>query len=88
MWTPPLPHSIITATARQTDQARHVESADDSSNLETDPLATEDGHKFRKSLRLTSAQIEELNLINLYRTLMEIELTQHVLLFQFYKLKD
>ena len=62
MWTPPLPHSIITATARQTDQARHVESADDSSNLETDPLATEDGHKFRKSLRLTSAQIEELNL--------------------------
>ena len=39
-----------------------VEPADDSGNLETDPLATEDGRKFRKSLRLTSAQIEELNL--------------------------
>ena len=37
-------------------------STDDSGHLETDPLASEDGRKFRKSLRLTSAQIEELNL--------------------------
>jgi len=36
--------------------------ADDSGHLETDPLATEDGRKFRKSLRLTSEQIEELKL--------------------------
>ena len=36
--------------------------ADDSGHLDTDPLATEDGRKFRKSLRLTSAQIEELKL--------------------------
>ena len=36
--------------------------ADDSGHLDTDPLATEDGRKFRKSLRLTSEQIEELKL--------------------------
>merc|ERR1719384_2618738 len=34
---------------------------DEMGNIEADPLA-EDGRKFRKSLRLTSSQIEELNL--------------------------
>ena len=56
------PQDIEEEITAQHEPVITVEPADDSGNLETDPLATEDGRKFRKSLRLTSAQIEELNL--------------------------
>ena len=52
----------ITAEHESVANEQIIPEVENLNNDEEDPLATEDGKKFRKSLRLTSEQIAELNL--------------------------